>query len=244
MKRSYSLAALAAGLAATVLFSSCAGETTVNNQPVETSGITVSGTGQVQVPPDLGFVNVGIQVTATTVEQARDDAAEAADAVIKSIKSNGVADKDIKTIGLSIQPNYDYRSTSGPVLTGYTVTNTVKATVRDVEDMSKVVDGAVTAGGNAARLQSIAFGIEDESKPMQEAREKAMADAKAKAEQLAKLGDVSLGAPVTISETQTSGGGIKQDAAGRDDDGGSVPTPLEVGTNTVTVNVTVRWAIQ
>lgn len=243
MKRSYSLAAFAAGLAAAALFSGCAGETTVNNQPVETSGITVSGTGQVQVPPDLGFVNVGIQVTATTVEQARDDAADAADAVIKSIKSNGVADKDIKTTGLSIQPNYDYR-TSGAVLTGYTVTNTVKATVRDVEDMSKVVDGAVTAGGNAARLQSISFGIEDESKPMQEAREKAMADAKAKAEQLAKLGDVSLGAPVTISETQTSGGGIKQDAAGRDDDGGSVPTPIEVGTNTVTVNVTVRWAIQ
>ena len=229
------------GLAAAV--TGCAGETTVNNQPAESSGITVTGHGEVQVPPDLGFVHVGVSVTATTVQAARDDAAKAADAVIKSIKGAGVADKDIKTTGLSIQPNYDYSRPAAPRLTGYTVTNTVLATVRKVDDMSKVVDGAIASGGDAVRLQSISFGIDDAAKAREEAREKAMADAKTKAEQLASLGGVSLGAPVTIVESQTWSEGLKTGVAGQGA-ADSVSTPIETGTNTVTVDVSVRWALK
>ncbi len=236
------LGPISAGLAMAFALTGCTSDTTVNNQPGESSGITVNGHGEVQVPPDIGFISIGVQSTASTVADARDRAAGSADAIIKSIKKNGVADKDIKTTGLSIYPNYDY-SRSSPRLTGYTVSNNLTAKVRKVENMSKVVDEAIAAGGDDVRLQSISFGIDDESKAKQEAREKAMADAKAKAEELAKLGGVSLGAPVTISETQAFNEGFKDIASAPSTDGG-VSTPIETGTNTVTVDVSVRWALK
>ena len=77
----------------------------------------------------------------------------------------------------------------------------------------------------------------------EEAREKAMADAKTKAEQLASLGGVSLGAPVTIVESQTWSEGLKTGVAGQGA-ADSVSTPIETGTNTVTVDVSVRWALK
>lgn len=242
MKKLRVLGIAVGSVAVALMLTSCESKTTVNNQPTETSGITVSGHGEVQVPPDIGYVTVGVQVTAASVADARDQAADSATALISSIKKNGVADKDIQTTGLSIYPNYDY-SKSSPKLTGYTVTNTVTAKVRKLENLSKVVDEAVTAGGNAVRLQSLSFGIDDELKAKKEAREKAMADAKTKAEELAKLGGVSLGAPVTIAENQSYGGGAK-DIASAPTTGGGVSTPIETGTNTVTVDVSVRWALK
>ena len=234
---------LLTGLAAMAL-TACAGKTTVNNQPTETSGITVNGHGEVDVPPDIGFVSVGVQSTAASVAAARDAAADSADALVSSLKKNGVAEKDIQTTGLYIQPNYDY-SKSTPRLTGYTVTNTVTAKVRKIDTMSKVVDDAVGAGGDSVRLQGVSFGVEDSDKAKQDAREKAMADAKSKAEALAKLGGVSLGKPVTIAETQ-GGSTVPSvaDKAGGDFGSGSVSTPIQPGTNKVSVDVAVRWAIE
>lgn len=221
----------------------CAGKTTVNNQPAETSGITVSGHGEVDVPPDIGFVTVGVQSTASSVAAARDAAADSADALVSSLKKNGVAEKDIQTTGLYIQPNYDY-SKNTPRLTGYTVTNTVTAKVRKIDTMSKTVDDAVAAGGDSVRLQGVSFGVEDSDKAKQDARDKAMADAKAKAEALAKLGGVKLGKPVTIAETQGGSTVPSVDKAAGDFGAGNVSTPIQPGTNKVSVDVAVRWAIE
>lgn len=242
MSKPERLAAIAGVVVLGFALTGCTSKATVTNQPAETSGITVAGHGEVEVPPDIGFVTIGVQATATTVAAARDQAASSADSVIRSIKKGGVADKDIQTSGLSIQPNYDY-TRSSPRLTGYTVSNTVTAKVRKVEDMSKVVDDAIAAGGDTIRLQSVRFGVEDEAKAKSEARKNAMDDAKARAEELAKLGGVSLGAPLTISETQSSGGGPLRTDTGAVP-GGSVATPIETGTNTVTVDVTVRWSLK
>jgi uncharacterized protein YggE len=227
-----------------LLAAACKGNTTITNQPAETSGITVSGHGEVQVPPDIGFIDIGVQSTATSVADARDHAATAATSVLNAIKANGVEDKDIQTTGISIQPNYDYsRPNQEPRLTGYTVTNTVEAKVRKLDLLSKVIDDATAAGGNDVLLRGIRFGIDDEQKAKQDAREKAMADAKAKAQQLATLGAVSLGAPVTINETQ---GTFVPDgrAAINAPTTGSAATPIQPGTNTVSIDVTVRWSLK
>ena len=228
---------------AALALAGCAGKTTVNNQPAETSGITVSGHGEVDVPPDIGFVTVGVQSTASTVAAARDAAADSADALVSSLKKNGVAEKDIQTTGLYIQPNYDYSGRT-PRLTGYTVTNTVTAKVRKIDSMSRVVDDAVAAGGDSVRLQGVSFGVEDANKAKQDARDKAMADAKAKAEALAKLGDVKLAKPVTIAETQGSSTVPSVDKGAGDFATGGASTPIQAGTNKVSVDVAVRWAIE
>lgn len=223
----------------------CKGDsTTVNTAPTDLSGITVSGRGEVEAPSDTGFFDVGVQVTAVTVEDARNRAAAAADAVIKSLKANGIDQKDIKTTNLSIQPQYDYKSPSEPRITGYIVTNTVTAKVRKLETFSKVIDDAVKAGGNDARIQSVRFGIEDDAKLLEQAREAAMKDARAKADQLAKLGGVTLGDPIAISETVASTPPIyAADAAGRSQ-ANDVATPIEPGTGKVTIQITVRWALK
>lgn len=235
---------VALSLAAILFATACEGDTTVNTAPADTTGITVTGRGEIEAPSDTGFVNIGVQVTAVSVGEARTRAAAAADAVIKSIKGNGVDSKDIKTANLSIQPQYDYKSGNEPRITGYTVTNTVEAKVRKLDNFSKIIDEAVKAGGNDARLQSIRFGIEDNEKLLEQAREAAMKDAKKKADQLASLGGVSLGSPIAISETQSNNPPIALAQAGAKLQSSDAPTPIEPGTGTVAVQVSVRWSLK
>lgn len=236
-------------VAAALLLAGCAGDTTTVVQPsTEAPGIAVSGMGEVLAPPDTGFFNIGVESRATTVADARNKAAKAADAVIASLKKNGVDGKDIKTTSLQIQPEYDYsKSSETPRIIGYRVFNNVEVKVRKLDSFSKIVDDAVDAGGDDARLQNIWFDIEDTTKLLEQAREAAMKDAKEKGEQLAKLGGVKLGAPLAISETQgtapTPEMAFAAPAAGKAADS-SIPTPIETGTGKVVVNVSVRWSIE
>lgn len=227
----------------TLLLAACSeGDTTVVSGPQETTGISVTGRGEVQAPSDTGYFDVGVQVTAKTVAEARDGAAKAADAVISSLKKNGIDEKDIKTTGLSIQPQYEYPRNGGqPRITGYMVTNTVNVKVRKLDSFSKVLDDAVAAGGDAVRIQSIYFGIEDNEKLLQQAREAAMKDAKAKAEQLAKLGGVALGKPLMITESESTPPTPRLAAEAKGLADVAQPTPIEPGTGSVVVQVSVRW---
>ncbi len=241
--------ASAAVVALAALFvAGCTGDTTTVVQPSqEAPGITVSGMGEIFATPDTGFFNVGVESRATTVAEARNQAARAADAVIASLKKNGVDSKDIKTTALSIQPEYDFsRDGQAPRIIGYRVNNSVEVKVRKLDDFSQVLDDAVEAGGDDARVQNIWFDIEDTTALLEQAREAAMKDARQKGEQLAKLGGVKLGDPLAISEVQGPGPtpeyrlapatGEKSDAA--------FDTPIEPGTGSLVVNVSVRWGIE
>ena len=232
-----------------LLTASCAPKadniTVMANSP-EVRGISVSGTGEVEAPPDTGFFTIGVQVQKATVAEARDGAAAAAEAVTKSLKKNGIDEKDIKTIGLSIQPVYDYsKSGQEPRITGYQVSNSVSVKVRKLDSMSKAVDDGIAAGGDAVRLQSISFVIEDDKALIEKAREMAVKDARAKAEQLAAAAGTKLGPLQTLSEQQVSGdipaNGDLFYAAGLKE---SVSTPIQPGTGIVRVTVSARWAIE
>jgi uncharacterized protein YggE len=231
-----------------LLATACSGSdrtTVVNNSP-ESTGVTVSGRGEVQAVPDTGFFDVGVQFRARTVAEARDGAARAADAVIKSLKSNGINEKDIKTVNFSINPEYDFKNQAEPRIVAYTVSNMVSAKVRKLDAFSKVIDDAIAAGGDAVRLQGIRFDIEDNAKLLEQAREAAMKDAKKKAEQLASLGEVKLGKPQAINETQSSNppAQLAFAAAEKGALSSTVPTPIQAGTGTVVVELTVRWGFE
>lgn len=178
-----------------VLVAACSenGDTTVLPPDNGATGITVTGEGEAEAPPDTGFFAVGVAVTAPSVAEARDRAATAGSGVIGSVKANGVADRDVQTIEVNIYPNYDYTKPEAPRLTGYTMTNTVSVKVRNISSFSKVIDDALIAGGDNARLNSLSFGIEDDKALLEEARKKAMEDARGKAEELAALAGVTLG---------------------------------------------------
>jgi hypothetical protein len=209
-----------------------------------TRGIVVSGEGKATGKPDIAQLTLGVSKLANTVEQARNDAATSLDAMIKSIRDNGVAKDDIQTLQFNISPEYDY-SNGKQLLKGFRVTNVVSAKLRDINKTSKVVDDAVTAGGDNTQVQGISFTIDKPEELQAQAREKAVADAKARAQTLAGAAGVTIGDPITISETSFQPIPFANKGIAEDRGGGFAPaTPIEPGTLDVTVTVTVTWGIK
>ena len=172
------------------------------------SGIWVSGEGSVTLEPDLAMLNLGVETTGKTVAVARAEAATAMDAMVTSLKSNGIAAIDIQTQFFNISPQYQWTEvlengirTSKQVLTGYLVTNNAAIKIRDMENVGPIIDEVSEAGGDAARINGISFTVEDTSPLMVSLRADAVADAIAKANQFANLTGVDLGRLVFISET-------------------------------------------
>jgi uncharacterized protein YggE len=165
--------------------------------------VTVTGTGHVSVPPDLMHVEVGVSVTRPTVAEAREVADQRARAVIDAVRGAGVAEADVQTANYSIQPHYRYPQDAARVLEGFTVTNTVRATVRDLANAGAVIDAAATAGGDEAIVSGVSFGLTDPAEAQRGARQEAWDDARRTAEQLAELAGRRLGPVIAISETST-----------------------------------------
>lgn len=238
--------ALSGAVIALAVLATAACEDSTTNVEVasDPGGIRVSGRGEVRAQPDTGFFTASIEVSAKTVAEARDTAAKAAEDVIDSLKKNGVRSEDLQTTTLSINAEYFYPRDGGqPTITGYRVMTSVDVTIRDLDRFSKTVDDAVSAGGDATRLSSIRFDIEDKAELLKQARELAMKDAKEKAEQLARLAGADLGALLSIVETTSSE--PPPTLAGKLADEARAGTiPIEPGTGTVVLSVDVRWAIR
>jgi hypothetical protein len=175
-----------------------------------------------------------------SVADARSQASVAMDAMLAALKQGGVADDDIQTTRFSVQPRYDYTKQTAEII-GFTVSNIATVKVRDIDKSGELIDAAVGAGGNNARVESLSFTIDDPKALEAEAREKAMADAKSKAEALAKASGVTLGQPKSISE----GGGVTPIAFDRDafQSAENAPTAIEVGELEVSVSVSVVYEL-
>lgn len=164
-------------------------------------GIWVAGEGKVTVVPDIATLRLGIEAQEASVAQAQTNASEAMKKVMTALTDSGVAEKDIQTQYFSIRQvtRWD-REKEEEVVVGYRVSNMVIAKIRDIDKAGSIIDAVVVAGGDLTRIDSLGFTVDDPSAYYEEARQKAMADAKAKAEQMAKLAGVKLGKPTYISE--------------------------------------------
>lgn len=214
-------------------------------QSQESGKIHVTGSGSVVGEPDIATLNLGVAVEKKTVADAREVAATAMTAVIASLNANDIAEKDIQTERFSIRPQYDYTE-NGRVLRGYSVNNTVSAKVRDLENLSEVIDAAAEAGGDIIVVNSIQFMIEDTTPLQTQARGLAVKNAEAKAQTLADASGVTLGKPIAITETSHAASppiAFAEEAAFAADSARS-RTPIEAGELTVTVNVTVVYEIE
>ena len=209
------------------------------------SAIWVSGTGEVMAIPDMAVVSLGVEVEEDTVQVAMDKAAAAMDSVVAVLRANGVAEKDIQTQWFNIYPVRNWTEREGTIV-GYQVTNTVSIKVREVDATGRIIDAVAKAGGDLIRINGVSFTMDDPSKYYAEARAEAVGDAKEKAQQLADLAGVQLGAPFYISE----GGGytptpIYMDYAMRSYEGGSVPTtPINPGETEIILMIQMAFAIQ
>lgn len=205
--------------------------------------IAVAGTGRIVLSPDTADLRLGVSATAKTVKAARSLAATSMTAVIASLKSLGIAEKDIQTTTLSLQPIYDYSyNTNPPKLTGYQLSNAVAVTVRDLDKVGDAIDNALAAG--ATSLDGVSFRVADQTAAEQQARQAAMTEAKAKAKTLADAAGVSISGVASIVETVAPVpypvyyGYNMAGAPGKD-----VQTPAQPGSTEVTVTVAVVFLI-
>jgi uncharacterized protein YggE len=210
-----------------------------SSQP-QSTGIWVSGQGEVSVVPDVATLTLGVSSQASTVAQAQSAAANAMSSVMQLLKSRGIADKDITTVGYNIYPVMDYKNNT---ITGYQVSNSITVKIRNISDSGPIIDSVTAAAGNLIRISGISFDTSDPAASLKQARQQAMADANSKASQLASLGGVKLGLPTYITETTGSYAPqpIYFNAAAA---APAATTPINPGQTQVSVNVQVVYAIQ
>ena len=176
------------------------------------SGIQVWGRGTVAIEPDIALLSLGVEARGDSVEAARSQASTSMTAILEALRARGIADQDIQTSNFNISPEYSYQETfidnirqSERVLVGYLVTNTVNVRIGDLDIVGVTVDDVAQAGGDATRIQSLRFSLDDPSDAREQAREQAVKDAIDKADQLASVAGVSRGSLLSINE---SSGGV------------------------------------
>ena len=214
------------------------------------SGIWVDGSGSVTATPDVAILSFAIETRADTVAPARAEAAVAMDAVIASLRSNGVAERDVKTTSFRIHPITVRQERNGrldfeTIIVGYRVTNSATAKVRNINSIGPVIDDAVAAGGDAIRVNGISFAVDDPKPLESQARILAVEDALEKPRQIVLgVAGVTLG-PATLITQQ---GGVPRAAvlerviAAAPDFAGT--TPISVGETQIVVRVQMAFAIQ
>lgn len=206
--------------------------------------IVVGGAGEVMVKPDIAYVTVGVTSAAKEAATAVSQNATKTAAVLAALKRSGIAEDDLQTANYNLQADYRY-TRDAQIFKGYSVSNSVRVTVRKIADTGAVLDAATQSGAN--RVNRVSFDISDTQKAQAEALEKAIADATAQAKAAAKAANVSR---ITLKTLTVGGeaGGYQPDYSSYDtlSDarlGERQRSPIQAGQQTVRVSVTARFAI-
>lgn len=203
--------------------------------------IAARGVGLVKGTPDTLSVVLGVETRAASAKDALAANNDKANALIKTLKDKGVEAKDIQTSHLSIHPTYDDERHR---ITGYEVNNTVTATLHDIAGAGALIDAAASAVGDAVRVRSIGFSIDDDSALKAEARTQAVHLARLQAEQMAQAAGVKLGAIRLISEVPADSPMPYHHRFAKD--GAAAPgqaAPILPGQQELTLTVDVVWDI-
>lgn len=203
------------------------------------SAITVTGTGTAYGAPDLAVVEVGVSVYGADVRSALTEADQLMAAVRDAVIAVGVEANDLRTTSLNVWRDERTNQDGDVVVDRYQISHSYQVQVRDVDLVGEVLAAAVDAGANA--IGGISFTIADPQALAAEARALAMADAAAKAEQLANLAGASLGPVTTISELGSGSGGAYPTAARYDM---AAMSSVASGQLAVTVSIEVAYAVE
>lgn len=219
-----------------------------------TNIITVEGEGKVSAVPDIAEFSFSVTEEAKTPAEAQTKAAEKSNAAITYLKEQGIEEKDLKTLGFTVSPKYRYeqalctRTYCPPqkqVLDGFTVTQTVEVKVRDIAKAGELLAGI--AAKNVQVVSDLRFTLDNEKALQDEARGKAIAEAKEKANTLASQLGVTLVRIVNFNE-----GGVamplmmKRSVAGFDAamEAGSAAPEIPVGENEFRSNVSISYEVR
>lgn len=226
-------------LACALAFPALASAADVSNAP----RIIVSGQGESSVTPDIALLSLSVMREAKAAREALDANNDAMAAVIAAMKSLGVADRDLQTAGIQINPRYNFTNnpdgSQNAELVAYQVVNTLSVRVRDIDKAGEVLDKAVSLGVNQGG--SIAFTNDDPAAALNEARKKAVADAIDRANTLAKAAGGSVGRVLEITDQTFSPGPMPINAKAFDARAG---VPIQAGENTYNAQVNVTFELK
>lgn len=160
--------------------------------------LNLSAHGETRIAPDMATITLGVQEEAPTAQAAMRQNAAQMSQVIAALKKAGIAERDIQTSNLSLNPQYAYEQNQPPRLTGYQASNQVTVRVNDLKALGQAVDATVSAGAN--RVNGISFGLKDPTAAENAAREDAVKALQAKAELYAKATGHHVARLVSLSE--------------------------------------------
>ncbi len=206
--------------------------------------VSFTGEGKVKAAPDTARVDIGLLTEGKDSITVQNENSEKMNAVIKFLKEKEkIADADIKTNNYSLSPKYDYVKGKS-ILSGYILNQTVMATVRDLNKVGEVLDGAVTSGAN--QINSVSLFLDKPEELKSKAREEAVKQAQEKAHAASRIAGFRLGRLVGFSENFSGEPPIfykslEMGVGG----GGVVQSPkIEPGTQEISVSITLTYMIR
>jgi uncharacterized protein YggE len=227
------IALLVAMAAGAVAFAGVGRPDSAGGAPKPAGGITVNGVGTVKTVPDEATFTIGVETRGSTAKEALAANSEQMRRVIAAVRSAGVSKDDVQTQDVSVAANYSDSNR----IDGYSASNSVLVTIRDVSRAGRVLDAASNAGAN--QVYGPFLSRSDQAAVQVKALHDAVANARTKAEALADAAGVSLGRATAITEG-FSGGPEPYDATYLR---AAKTTPIEPGTQDVQATVTVTFAI-
>ena len=168
-------------------------------QTIAGTRLDVTATGEVTRVPDVAVISAGVVSRAATANAALQDAANRMERVIAALKRAGVADRDIQTSSINLNPEYRYPENKSPQLVGYTATNTLTIKFRDIRSSGKILDALVAEGAN--QINGPNLPIDKPEAALDEARAKAVASARARADLYARALGMRVVRVVSVSES-------------------------------------------
>lgn len=227
----------------TIVANNLKGYQYIGKPSAERDTIAISGEGKVTAIPDIATIDVGLTTEKSDVKNAQLENTTKMNRLIANLKNLGVDSKDIQTSYYNIYPQYDWPN-GKQILRGYQVSQGVTVKIRNLDKIGDILAAAGEGGAN--QVSGLSFNIDDPEVLRQEARVKALENAKEKAEALARVAGVSLGKIVSFSEyASTPYSAYKSMDALGIGGGGAVPSPtVEAGSMDIVIDVTVSYEIK
>ncbi|HEX8900500.1 SIMPL domain-containing protein [Vitreimonas sp.] len=203
--------------------------------------LSVSADGTSEARPDMATINLGVTTEGQTAQAALQENARRMSALTQALRRAGIAERDIQTSNVSVFPQQQYRENQPPLITGYQANNTVTAKIRNVNNVGRVIDAAVAAGGNT--IHGVSFSHADPDAQLDAARRAAITEARRRAELYASALGMRVHRVVAVSE----GGGYAQPypvpmAARMEAD--AVATPIAPGEIETRASVSVTFELR
>ncbi len=224
------------------LLSACSPASATNSLNPYPRQLSASGQGKVYIVPDLAYIYIGVRVQTANLSDSLNQSNSKSAEIASQLKELGVADQDIQTSAFNVYPQQNYDQNGQSTGTEYVVENTVNVTVRDLNKLGQVLDSVVRSGANS--INSISFDVADRAAAEKQARELALKDARARAEEIAGISGVELGKLISVSVYNSGSPAPVYEGKGGAAMSSSGQVPVAAGQLLITADASVSFEIK